>query len=370
MAPAVARSHLSSINSSEWARMQPEKKVFKYPYTYTLESGRELPNFELTYTTFGTRSVKDDNIVWVCHALTGSSDASDWWDGLIGNGMYFDPSRQFIICANVLGSAYGSTGPLSVNPLTRQPYYHEFPTLTVRDIVGAMDILRQELEINRISMCLGGSLGGQQCLEWAIQQPDLFEELVLIASNAVHSSWGIAFNESQRMAIKADATWGENQAEAGILGMKAARSIALLSYRNYDTYNFTQARDNPDQTDEFRASSYQQYQGEKFGKRFNAFSYWVLSKIMDSHNVGRNRGGIVHALGMVKARTLVLGIKSDLLFPVVEQQFQARHIPDADYQEIDSLYGHDGFLIEYKQLSQVIRAWQENKGQLQMAPLR
>lgn len=347
--------------------MQPEKKVFKYPYTFTLESGQELPGFELAYTTAGTRSANDDNIVWVCHALTGSANAAEWWDGLVGPNTHFNPSRHFIVCANVLGSAYGSTGPLSINPLTQQPYYHDFPTLTVRDVVAALDLLRQELEIERIKVCLGGSLGGQQSLEWAIQQPDLFDELILIASNAVHSSWGIAFNESQRMAIQADVSWAESSPEAGLQGMSAARSIALLSYRNYDTYNFTQARDNPDQIDEFRASSYQRYQGEKFVKRFNAFSYWVLSKIMDSHNVGRNRGGIVNALGMVKARTLVLGIKSDMLFPVVEQQFQARHIPDAEYQEIDSLYGHDGFLIEYKQLTQVIRAWQQNKGTLEMA---
>lgn len=347
--------------------MQPEKKVFKYPYTYILESGRELPGFELTYTTYGNRNATDNNIVWVCHALTGSANAAEWWDGLVGPGMYFDPARHFIICANVLGSCYGSTGPLTVNPHTKEPYCHDFPVLTVRDIVGAMDILRQELEIRRIAVCLGGSLGGQQALEWAIQEPYLFEELILIASNALHSSWGIAFNETQRMAIEADATWKESGPDAGLLGMKAARSMALLSYRNYDTYNFTQARDNPDQTDEFRASSYQQYQGEKFMKRFNAYSYWILSKVMDSHNVGRNRGGVVNALGMLQARTLVLGIKSDLLFPVVEQQFLARHIPDAEYQEIDSLYGHDGFLIEYKQLTQVIRAWQENKGQIQLA---
>lgn len=347
--------------------MLPERKIFKYPYTFTLESGQELPGFELAYTTAGTRSANDDNIVWVCHALTGSAHAAEWWDGLVGPNTHFDPARHFIVCANVLGSAYGSTGPLSVNPLTQQPYYHDFPTLTVRDVVAALDLLRQELEIERIKVCLGGSLGGQQSLEWAIQEPDLFDELILIASNAMHSSWGIAFNESQRMAIQADATWVESSPEAGLLGMSAARSIALLSYRNYDTYNFTQARDNPDQIDEFRASSYQRYQGEKFTKRFNAFSYWVLSKIMDSHNVGRNRGGIVNALGLVKARTLVLGIKSDMLFPVVEQQFQARHIPDAEYQEIDSLYGHDGFLIEYKQLTQVIRAWQQNKGTLEMA---
>lgn len=349
--------------------MQAEHKIFRYPYAYPLELGRELPGFELSYSTYGTRNPEDDNIVWICHALTGNSDAAEWWDGLVGDGKYINSEKDFIICVNVLGSAYGSTGPLSINPKTQKPYFRDFPTVTVKDVVGTLEILRQELNIQKIKLCIGGSLGGQQALEWSVEAPDLFEELILIASNALHSPWGVAFNESQRMAIEADQSWKEDHEDSGKMGMRAARSMALLSYRNYDTYNFTQARDNPDQIDDFRASSYQQYQGDKFVKRFNAYSYWTLSKIMDSHNVGRNRGGIVHALGLVKAKTLVLGIKSDLLFPISEQQFLARHIPDAVFQEIDSLYGHDGFLIEYKQLTQVIRAWQETNGQLQTAKI-
>ncbi len=349
--------------------MQAEHKIFRYPYAYPLELGRELPGFELSYSTYGTRNPEDDNIVWICHALTGNSDAAEWWDGLVGDGKYINSEKDFIICVNVLGSAYGSTGPLSINPKTQKPYFRDFPTITVKDVVGTLEILRQELNIQKIKLCIGGSLGGQQALEWSVEAPDLFEELILIASNALHSPWGVAFNESQRMAIEADQSWKEDHEDSGKMGMRAARSMALLSYRNYDTYNFTQARDNPDQIDDFRASSYQQYQGDKFVKRFNAYSYWTLSKIMDSHNVGRNRGGIVHALGLVKAKTLVLGIKSDLLFPISEQQFLARHIPDAVFQEIDSLYGHDGFLIEYKQLTQVIRAWQETNGQLQTAKI-
>ncbi|MBE9464873.1 homoserine O-acetyltransferase [Dyadobacter subterraneus] len=349
--------------------MQAEHKIFRYPYAYPLELGRELPGFELSYSTYGTRNPEDDNIVWICHALTGNSDAAEWWDGLVGDGKYINSEKDFIICVNVLGSAYGSTGPLSINPKTQKPYFRDFPTITVKDVVGTLEILRQELNIQKIKLCIGGSLGGQQALEWSVEAPDLFEELILIASNALHSPWGVAFNESQRMAIEADQSWKEDHEDSGKMGMRAARSMALLSYRNYDTYNFTQARDNPDQIDDFRASSYQQYQGDKFVKRFNAYSYWTLSKIMDSHNVGRNRGGIVHALGLVKAKTLVLGIKSDLLFPISEQQFLARHIPDAVFQEIDSLYGHDGFLIEYKQLTQVIRAWRETNGQLQTAKI-
>jgi homoserine O-acetyltransferase len=139
--------------------------------------------------------------------------------------------------------------------------------------------------------------------------------------------------------------------------MKAARAMAMISYRNYDTYGFTQALDNNEQLDDYKAATYQRYQGDKIVDRYNAFTYRLLSKVMDSHNVGRNRGSIPQALGRVKSRTLVVGIRSDLLFPPTEQQFLARHIPSASYQEIDSLYGHDGFLIEFRPLTALIRNW-------------
>lgn len=339
-------------------------QYFDYKYTFSLEAGDTLAGFRLAYTTHGT--LKNDagssNVVWVCHALTGNADAGDWWSGLVGPGKFYDPAQHFIICANVIGSCYGSTGPLSLNPETGEPYYHDFPAITIRDMVNALDLLRQELGIERIHTLIGGSLGGQQAVEWAIIQPNLIENLVLIASNAVFSPWGIAFNESQRMAIQADPTWRERQHDAGVVGMKAARAMALISYRNYDTYGFTQALDNNEQLDHYKAASYQQYQGEKIASRFNAFTYWVLTKVMDSHNVGRNRGSILNALAQIKARTLVVGIRSDILFPPSEQQFLARHIPDAVYEEIDSLYGHDGFLIEFRPLANIIRKWLQANG--------
>ena len=338
-----------------------ELNYFDYKYTFPVESGAELPGFRLAYTTRGTLNAEGSNVIWICHALTGNADPGDWWDGMIGPGKFYDPAEQFIVCANVLGSCYGSTGPLSVNPRTNRPFYHDFPQVTIRDMVMALDLLRQELGIEQINTCVGGSVGGQQAMEWAIQQPNLIQNLILIATNAVMSPWGIAFNESQRLAIGADPTWRESRADAGHEGMKAARSIALLSYRNYDTYGFTQALDNNEQLDGYKASSYQQYQGDKIKKRFNAFTYWILSKVMDSHNVGRNRGSIIRALEQIKARTLVVGIRSDILFPPAEQQFLARHIPDARYEEIDSLYGHDGFLIETKPLSMIIRRWMGEK---------
>ncbi|TAE31811.1 MAG: homoserine O-acetyltransferase [Cytophagales bacterium] len=332
---------------------------FDYKYSFPLEAGGTLPGFRLAYTTFGTLQNDGSNVIWVCHALTGNADPTDWWNGMVGPGKYYDPAKWFVVCANVIGSCYGSTGPLSINPETNEPFYHDFPIITIRDMVGALDLLRQELGIEQIHACIGGSVGGQQAVEWAIMQPGLIENLVLIATNAVHSPWGIAFNESQRMAIEADATWPERRADAGAVGMKAARAMALISYRNYDTYGFTQALDNNEQIDNYKASGYQRYQGDKIVQRFNAFTYWTLSKVMDSHNVGRNRGSIPRALETIRARTLVVGIRSDVLFPPVEQQFLARHIPNAVYEEIDSLYGHDGFLIEFRPLTQIIRKWLE-----------
>ncbi|MFN4145336.1 MAG: homoserine O-acetyltransferase [Runella sp.] len=335
-----------------------EVHKFKYPYRFALELGGELPQFELAYTTHGQPNADQSNVLWVCHALTGNADPTEWWNGLIGAGQYYDPKDWFIVCVNVLGSHYGSTNALTLNPQTGKPYYHDFPELTIRDTIHAFDLLREELGINQIHTLIGGSLGGQQALEWAILRPRLIQNLVLIASNAIHSPWGIAFNESQRMAIKADPTWAEHRPDAGIEGMKVARSIALLSYRNYDTYDFTQARDSNEQTENFRAATYQQYQGDKLAQRFNAFSYWTLSRMMDLHNVGRNRPSVINALEQVRARTLVIGISSDILFQPREQKFMAKYIPNADYQEIDSLYGHDGFLIEYKPLRQILTAWE------------
>ena len=344
-------------------------QYFDYKYSFPLELGESLPGFRLAYTTYGTLNERS-NVVWVCHALTGNADAGDWWGGMVGPGKYFDPrpdgpgldgpKQNFIVCANVLGSCYGSTGPLSVNPETGKLYYHDFPAITIRDMVGALDLLRQELGIDTIHTCVGGSVGGEQAVEWAILQPDLIKNLVVIAASAVASPWCIAFNEAQRMAIEADPTWRERRDDAGAAGMKAARAMAMISYRNYDTYGFTQALDNNEQTDDFKAAGYQRYQGEKLVERFNAFTYWVLSKAMDSHNVGRNRGSIPNALGRIRARTLVVGIRSDLLFPPTEQQFLARHIPDATYEEIDSLYGHDGFLIEFRPLAGIMRKWMAN----------
>lgn len=335
--------------------MEKNDHTFHYPQNFKLESGESLPGFQLKYTTLGKLNSDRSNVIWICHALTGSADFTDWWSGLFDEGRFFDPRQYFIICANVLGGCYGSTGPLSLNVNTGKPYYHTFPTLTNRDVVEAFDLLRQELQLETVHTLIGGSLGGQQVLEWAIHQPNVFQHIIPIASNAIHSPWGIAFNEAQRMAIEADHTWKENHQRAGVEGLKAARAIGMLSYRFYDTYTQTQAEKNNETIKDFRAATYQRYQGQKLANRFNAFTYWGLSNMMDSHNVGRNRPGISQALRNIKARTLVVGIDSDILFPLQEQKFIVDNIPDAQLEVMSSLYGHDGFLVEFEQLSSHIK---------------
>lgn len=334
--------------------------IFDFEQPFPLERGGVLPRLRIAYTTTGTLNETRDNVIWVCHALTGNADAADWWAGLIGEGRFYDPREYFIVCANVIGSCYGSTGPLSVNPLTGRRYYADFPEITVRDMVHAHDLLRKYLNINSIYTCIGGSLGGQQALEWAIMQPALIQHLVVLASNAQHSPWGIAFNEAQRMAIYADPTWQEPRPDAGQNGLKAARAIALLSYRNYEAYRLRQSETGNEKLTDFKAASYMQYQGDKLVKRFNVIAYLRLSQAMDSHNVARGRAEVADVLAEIRAKTLVIGISSDILFPPEEQKFIAKHIPNAVYAEIDSVFGHDGFLVEYEQITDNLKSFYQS----------
>jgi homoserine O-acetyltransferase/O-succinyltransferase len=332
-------------------------QIFKSSQTFEFESGQKIQDLEIGYHTYGKLNANKDNVVWVCHALTANSDVLDWWKGLFGANDYFNPNEHFIVCANILGSPYGTTNPLSENPVTGQPYYLAYPQFNVRDFIKAHQLLAEHLKINNIEILIGGSLGGQQALEWAIIEPERIKNLILIATNARHSPWGIAFNESQRLALTADRTFYSNTPEGGQKGLKAARSIALLSYRSYKTYTVSQQDDDDNISDDHRASSYQNYQGQKLVNRFNAYSYWYLSKAMDSHNVGRDRKGVEKALSLIKAKTLVIGIKSDVLFPVEEQQYLFRHIPKSAFAELDSFYGHDGFLIETEALTNIITSF-------------
>lgn len=336
-------------------------KVFHYNQTFKLETGGSLPSFQLEYTTAGTLNETRDNVVWVCHALSGNSEFQKWWPGVFDSGSIFDPKDYFIVCANVLGGCYGSTGPLENNPNSGTPYFHEFPFITNRDVVNGFELLREYLGINKIDVLIGGSLGGQHALEWCIMYPSAICNLIGIATNAQHSPWGIAFNESQRMAIENDVTWSKSHPKAGENGMKTARTIAMLSYRNPTIYDDTQAELDSQKVDNFRAASYQRYQGEKIVRRFNAFTYWTLSKMMDSHNVGRGRGGVENALSRITAKCIFIGLRSDILFPIDEQIFLAANVKKSCLDIIDSKYGHDGFLVEIDQLTLSIKKFYQKR---------
>ena len=330
-------------------------QVYKYDKPFALESGEVLPSLEIAYDTFGVRNGDDSNIIWVCHALTANSDVADWWPHTVEKGCFLDPEKYFTVCANFLGSHYGTTGPLSVNPTTGEKWYGDFPRVSVRDMVRVHQLLAEHLGIKRVKLLIGSSIGGFQCLEWSVMQPDFAERAAFIATTPRTKPWASAFNESQRMAIEDDPTFGNRTDDAGAAGMATARSIALLSYRGGMAYDKTQEDAEPNEAGfERRVLSYQRYQGEKLRRRFNAYSYYRLSQAVDSHNLGRGRGRVEDVLHQIKAKSLVVAITSDILFPPSDHTILVENIPDVRYHVIDSDFGHDGFLVEHKQLNDII----------------
>ena len=363
-----------------------EKRFYRHNGPFALECGGVLEEMEICYhisREYTAEKSAEKKVVWITHALTANSDPTDWWDVLVGEGKFFDPRKYTIVCANILGSCYGSTSPCSINPATGKPYLLDFPKTTVRDIAQCHNLLLEHLGLDKVDLLIGGSVGGFQALEWSIMYPQKIKNLVLLACNCRFTPWGSAFNESMRMALYTDpsfekqefaeiAEWedfstkrgeGGNRVVGkkieplgGKAGLAAARSIALISYRSFEGYNTTQAESNEDCIFPQRAGSYQRYQGKKLVDRFDAYSYLSMLNLTDSHNVGRYRGGVEKALGMVAANTVCVGIDSDGLFPTCEQKFMAQHIPGAKYMEITSAFGHDGFLLEWKQIKDIVES--------------
>jgi homoserine O-acetyltransferase len=331
---------------------------YKYDQPFVLESGAVLNGITIAYHTWGNLNATADNVIWICHALTANSNPAEWWPGMIGEGLILDPKKYFIICANIIGSCYGSTGPLSIDAATGKPYYHEFPMVTVRDMVKAHILLRDHLLIKSIHTLVGGSMGGYQALEWCVQEKNAIRQLVLVVTSSKESAWGIAIHTAQRLAIEADVTWNKPVANAGKKGLIAARAFGMVTYRNYQAYNATQTDFEFEKIDDYKASSYITYQGNKLANRFNAYSYWLLTKSMDSHNIARGRAEKVEeVLKEIEQRTIVVGIKSDFLCPLQEQEHLATHIPHAKFFQIDSAYGHDGFLVETKQITNILKSF-------------
>lgn len=334
--------------------------IYRHNAPFQLELGGCLPNLEIAYHTYGKLNEERNNVVWVCHALTANSDVADWWPGTVEQGRFLDPDKHFVVCANIIGSCYGTTGPLHINPATGKPYFREFPRYTMRDIVKAHQVLADALGIERIHTLVGSSVGGFQAVEWAVSQPERFDKLVLLATDAKASPWTIAIDETQRMAIFSDATFFDDCPNGGAAGLAAARAIGLLTYRGGKGYNLTQQDDDEKYTYPLhRACTYQQYQGRKLVDRFDAYSYIAILQSFDTHNVGRGRGGVANALARIKAKTLVVGLTTDIIFSPEEMRQLAEMIPFAEYREIDSPFGHDGFLVETDQLNDILIPFME-----------
>jgi homoserine O-acetyltransferase len=329
-------------------------QIYQHLSPVHLERGATLPAVQIAYHTFGALNATKDNVVWVFHALTANSNPLEWWKGVVGTGAPINPEEHFIVCANVLGSFYGTTNPRTENPQSKRPYGIHFPHFTVRDVVALHHLLREYLEIEQVKLAIGGSFGGHQALEFAFEAPERVESLFLLATSARETAWSIAIHEAQRMAIETDPTWRDNTPKAGAQGLKTARGIGLLSYRTIQSY-LDQQTSPDDRIDEHRAASYVRYQGDKLEKRYHAHCYWHLSKCLDSHHLGRGRGSIQKALQRLPMLSTVVGIDSDMLIPPQEQRFLAKHLPNGQYHEISSRFGHDGFLIEIEAINVILQ---------------
>jgi homoserine O-acetyltransferase len=332
------------------------------PDTFITESG-VATRLTIAFTTYGSLNANKSNVVWVCHALTANAFAPDWWPGVVGDNCVLNPEAHFIVCANILGSCYGTTVQLE-NPVAgaENADPEVGPLLTIRDMVAAHMLLRAHLGIEKIALLAGGSMGGYQVLEWALMEPAVPQRLLLLATSAAESAWGIAIHEAQRMAIEADATWKETGTNAGSAGLKAARAIGMLTYRNYALFGAQQSDPETNKTDHFRAAGYQRHQGEKLARRFSARNYWGLTKSLDTHNLARHRAATLEeVLQRIWQPALIIGISSDILCPVPEQQYLAQHMPGATLLEIDSPFGHDGFLVEHAAISKAVADWLPKK---------
>jgi homoserine O-acetyltransferase len=346
----------SAPGAGRAAFVSPETRVLEVPGEHALELGGRLPGLRIAYRTWGTLAPDGANAVVVCHALTGSADADLWWTRLFGPGRSLDPERDFVVCSNILGSCYGTTGPAEIDPATGAPWHGTFPAITIRDMVRVQRILVDALGVKKVRMVVGGSLGGMQVLEWALLYPDLVESAVFIASTARHSAWCIGLSEAQRQAIYADPRWRDGRYDAAdppAAGLSVARMMAMLSYRSQPSFELRFAR-RAQTEDLFAVESYLRYQGQQLVDRFDPATYVTLTKAMDTHDVSRGRGDFEEVLRSLRQPTLVVSIDSDVLYWPWEQREVATLAPAARLAVMDSPHGHDAFLIDVDRLDDMI----------------
>jgi len=349
--------------------------------TIKLSSGRELVSGRIAFETWGTLNDDKSNAVLVLHALTGDSHAAGaaskahptegWWSEIIGPGLAIDTDKWFVVAPNMLGGCQGSTGPSSLDRQGRE-YGSRFPYLTIRDQVTAQKAFSEVIGINHWHAIIGGSMGGMHVLEWAIEYPKAMSNIAVIAAPPFTTADQIALNSVQLEAIKIDTQFNKGNyydAKAGFgphRGLALARRMALLNYRSPSELNDRFGRAPQSESvnplgagGRWAVESYLDFHGNKFTRRFDANSYITLVEAMNSHDVGRDRGSVKKALGKIKARSLVVGIDTDRLFPLAGQQLIADHIGGelvgGKLRVITSEFGHDGFLIEHQLVGPLLR---------------
>lgn len=338
------------------AFIAPETRWYELPGGFPLDLGRRLERVQVAYRTWGTLDSSAGNCVVVCHALTGSADADRWWTQMFGPGQALDPEHDFVVCANILGSCYGTTGPTSTDPATGGPRLGDFPAYTVRDMVRLQRELLRALGVRAVRLVIGGSLGGMQTLEWALMYPEMVEAIVPIASSGRHSPWAIGLSEAQRQAVFADPLWqgGRYHPERPpAAGLAVARMMAMCTYRSRDSFEERFGR-RPQTADVYAVESYLRYQGQQLVDRFDAATYVGLTRAMDTHDVARGRGEYAEVLRGLKVPALVVSIPTDMLYLPAEQEELARLIPAARLAPLESPHGHDAFLIEVEALSAMV----------------
>ncbi len=339
----------------------PETRWYAPAGPYVLESGARLERLQVAFRTWGRLSPAGDNAVVVCHAFTGSADADRWWARMFGPGRALDPERDFVVCANILGSCYGTTGPASIDPATGRPWLSTFPAITVRDMVRVQGELCRALGVRSVRAVIGGSLGGMQVLEWALLFPEMVRSIVPIAAPARHSAWAIGLSEAQRHAITADPRWAGGRydpADPPVDGLAAARMMAMCTYRGWESFEERYGR-RAQSADLFAMESYLRYQGQQLVDRFDAATYHALTRAMDTHDVARGRGEYEAVLRSIRMPALVVTIDTDVLYVPEEQRVMARHMPAARLERLPSPHGHDAFLIHVDELSAMVAEFRD-----------
>lgn len=340
-----------------------QSHTFDQPFI--TEGGTTIPNPTVAYQTWGTLNDTKDNVILVCHALTGNTAVDEWFEGIFGKEKALDPNEYFIICPNVLGSCYGTSGPTSINPETGEPYRADFPEVTIRDIVRVQQQLLDELNINGIALVIGGSMGGMQALEWCIMD-ERPQSAVLIGMGEKHRPWAIGISHTQRQAIYNDPNWNSgfySEDHPPKNGLVLARMIAMNSYRHPSDFDEKFGRRLQDGQSQYEVESYLSYQGKKLVDRFDAASYVRLTQAMDSHDIRRSRPRIKETLTGLTIPITVVGIDSDMLYPPSECRELAELLPNGRYEEISSPHGHDAFLIEFDQLNPIIKSLQSKRSE-------